>query len=172
MKFFNKNRFWKIINIIQKSFFINSKIRRHILKISGCDISSSAILAGNIFIGSNKIKIHENVFINMSCFFDGSAMIEVHSFARIGPFVKIITGTHEIQNNEIRINPSDKVICKPVVIGHGCWIGAGSIIGPGVHLADGCVVAMGSIVNKSTKKNGLYAGVPARRIKDLPVDVL
>ncbi|MDE6864117.1 MAG: hypothetical protein K2J41_07020 [Eubacterium sp.] len=49
----------------------------------------------------------------------------------------------------------------------GCWICIDSTILPGVTVEDGCVIAAGSIVTKSTYPNGLYAGAPAQRIKDL-----
>ena len=42
-----------------------------------------------------------------------------------------------------------------------------AIILPGVTIAEGCVIAAGAVVNKSTEPDGLYAGVPARRVKDL-----
>ena len=49
----------------------------------------------------------------------------------------------------------------------GCWICAGCTILPGVTIGEGCVIAAGSVVNKDCAPDGLYAGVPAKRIKDL-----
>ncbi|MBR1536811.1 MAG: hypothetical protein IJ630_07725 [Treponema sp.] len=46
------------------------------------------------------------------------------------------------------------------------WIGANVTILDGVTVASGCVLAAGSVVTKSTEPNGVYAGVPARRIKE------
>ncbi len=37
---------------------------------------------------------------------------------------------------------------------------------PGVTIGDGCLVATGAVVAKDLEPNGLYAGVPAKRIKD------
>ena len=48
-----------------------------------------------------------------------------------------------------------------------CWIGAGSIINPGVTIGDGCVIASGSVFTRYCISNGLYAGVPAKMIKRL-----
>ena len=44
-----------------------------------------------------------------------------------------------------------------------------SVILSVVNILDGCIIAANSVVTKSTEPNGLYAGVPARRIKDLPL---
>lgn len=38
---------------------------------------------------------------------------------------------------------------------------------PGVTVGKGCVVAAGAVVAADCAPNGLYGGVPARRIKDL-----
>ena len=47
------------------------------------------------------------------------------------------------------------------------WICAGAAILPGVQIASGCVIAAGAVVTHSTAPNGLYAGIPAIRKKDL-----
>ncbi|MEX1214253.1 acyltransferase [Saccharospirillum sp.] len=51
-------------------------------------------------------------------------------------------------------------------------IGAGSIIFPGVTIREGCSVGAMTLLNKSTQPWGIYAGNPARRIKDRKLDLL
>jgi acetyltransferase-like isoleucine patch superfamily enzyme len=41
------------------------------------------------------------------------------------------------------------------------------MIMPGVEVGPGCVVAAGAVVIKDCEPNGLYAGVPAKRVRDL-----
>lgn len=159
---------WKIINSIQGSDLINVNIRRKLLSRAGANIHSSAIISSRIYFGSPKLRIGDGAFINVGCFFDGCALIDVHSMARCGPHVKVLTGTHPIASSVVRRDPEDPLIRSPVVIGRGCWVGLGAILLPGVTLAEGCVIAAGAVVTTSTDPNGLYAGVPARRIKDLP----
>jgi len=40
---------------------------------------------------------------------------------------------------------------------------------PGVSIAPGGVIGAGAVAASDTEPDGLYVGVPARRIKDLPV---
>lgn len=56
-------------------------------------------------------------------------------------------------------------LMQSVFIGQNCWIGAKSIICPGVKIEDGAIVAMGSVVTKSVPKCAIVGGNPAKIIK-------
>ena len=51
-------------------------------------------------------------------------------------------------------------------IGDDVWIGYGAIIMSGVNIANGSIIAAGSIVTKDTEPYSIYAGTPAKKIKD------
>ena len=78
--------------------------------------------------------------------------------------VKLITSFHEFGPSRQRAGPGAKA---PITIGDGCWLGASAMVLPGVEIANGCIIGAGSVVVQNTKPNGLYVGVPAKRIKDL-----
>ncbi len=48
-----------------------------------------------------------------------------------------------------------------------CWIGANSVILPGVTIGENSVVAAGSVVTKDVPADTVVAGVPARVIKNV-----
>ncbi|MDY7540915.1 DapH/DapD/GlmU-related protein [Cryobacterium sp. 5B3] len=58
-------------------------------------------------------------------------------------------------------------ISSKIVIGDGAWIGAGTIVLPGVAIGKGAVVAAGSTVTHDVLPNTLVAGVPARLVRQL-----
>lgn len=53
-----------------------------------------------------------------------------------------------------------------VLLSRQTIVGAGATIMPGVMLAEGCSVGAMSLVTKSTEPWGIYAGIPAKRLKD------
>jgi acetyltransferase-like isoleucine patch superfamily enzyme len=55
---------------------------------------------------------------------------------------------------------------KKTNIGKDCFIGARSIILPGVSIGDHVIVGAGSVVTKDVKSNCIVAGNPARIIKE------
>jgi acetyltransferase-like isoleucine patch superfamily enzyme len=63
--------------------------------------------------------------------------------------------THDYVNN----------VHREVRIGDNCFIGAHSIILPGVTIGDGCIVAAGSVVARDVPAGSLVAGNPARVVE-------
>ena len=55
---------------------------------------------------------------------------------------------------------------KKTTIGKNCFIGARSIILPGVTIGDQVIVGAGSVVTKDVKSNCIVAGNPAKIIKE------
>jgi acetyltransferase-like isoleucine patch superfamily enzyme len=53
----------------------------------------------------------------------------------------------------------------PIHVGANCFIGARSILMPGVTIGDGTVIGAGSVVTKDIEGNVVAAGNPARVIK-------
>lgn len=52
-----------------------------------------------------------------------------------------------------------------VKIGKNCFIGANSIVMPGVSIGDSCIVAAGAVVTKNVPSNSIVAGNPAKVIR-------
>lgn len=59
----------------------------------------------------------------------------------------------------------DLEITKPIVVGDNVYIGANTIILPGVTIGSNVVVGAGSVVSKDVPDGVVVAGVPARVIK-------
>ncbi len=131
----------------------------------GYDIHPSSCLWPGAILRSKNLRIGPNVFINVGFFFDGYEHLEIARNVRIGQFVRVITATHEIGPSRQRC--TIQAIGGPVRIGQGSWIGCNVTLLPNVTVADGCVIAAGAVVARSTSPDGLYAGVPARLVRNL-----
>ena len=56
---------------------------------------------------------------------------------------------------------------KPVLIEDNVFIGAFSIIMKGVVIGDGAVIGAGSVVTRSVPANEIWAGVPAKKLREI-----
>lgn len=59
---------------------------------------------------------------------------------------------------------------KPIVVGHGVWIGAGAVILPGVTIGEHAVVGAGAIVTKDVPAGVIVAGNPARIVRSIKTE--
>ncbi len=66
-----------------------------------------------------------------------------------------------MQDSETRINQA-----KPVIIGSHVWLGADAKVLKGSVIHDGAVIATSGIVTGVVDGNSIYAGNPAKKIKD------
>jgi maltose O-acetyltransferase len=152
-------------NSIQASGFVIVPARVFLLRMAGMKAGAECRIFEGVYCGSpRRLTLGDRVFINARCFLDGCDRIQIESNVYLAMNVSLITSTHSIGPSTCRAGAQ---ILAPVSIKKGCWIGANSTILPGVAVAQGCIVAAGSVVTKDTDPDGLYAGVPARRIRDL-----
>lgn len=155
-----------VINCLINGRGTPRRVRGLLLNIAGHDIHPSAVLSPDVFLGSAQgLKIGAHSFMNYGCFLDLCAPVSIGTRTSIGYQVMLITGSHEIGSARSRTGTLQP---KPITIGNGVWIGARATVLPGVSINDGCVIAAGAVVTGDCAADGLYAGVPARRVRDLP----
>jgi galactoside O-acetyltransferase len=64
------------------------------------------------------------------------------------------------------------VLHAAVSLGRHVIVGSGSVILPGIRLEEGVAIGALSLVTKNCLAFGVYAGIPAKRIKDRKRDLL
>jgi len=110
------------------------------------------------------VKIGDGSWIHRDVFFDAdTASVALGRNVAVGPGVMFITSSHLVGEAGRR---AGQPAAFPVEVGEGCWIGARVLILPGVRVGAGCVLAAGSVVRSDCEPSGLYAGIPARRVRN------
>lgn len=121
----------------------------------------------NVFIHHpQNIQVGDNVSIHPLCYIDGEGGIEIGSNVSIAHNSTIMSSNHSWSKKEVPIKYCPKTYGR-VTIGDDVWIGCGVRVMAGVNIGSRCVIAAGAVVTKDCSPNSLYAGVPARKIKDL-----
>ena len=158
------SRRWNLyVNDVAASAYVSQAARHRIYRRFGLDIRSELVFAGCYFHTAN-IHIAPGAILNQNVHIENTARVEIGARTGLGLQTTVITSNHELASSQMRLG---RWFQEPVMIGSGCWIGARCLILPGTKIGDGCLVAAGSVVRGALEPDGLYAGVPARRVRDL-----
>ncbi|MBQ9848135.1 MAG: sugar O-acetyltransferase [Clostridia bacterium] len=111
-----------------------------------------------------NVKIGKKVYANFNLTLVDDGEIIIEDNVMIAPNVTVDTGTHPI-SPELREQVYQYNL--PVVIKRNAWIGAGSIILPGVTIGENSVIGAGSVVNRDIPDNVVAVGVPCRVIRQI-----
>lgn len=111
-----------------------------------------------------NIEVGENFFANYGCIILDVNKVKIGKNCMLAPNVGIYSATHPVKAEE-RYNGVE--LGLPITIGDNCWIGAGTIICPGVIIGDNVVIGAGSVVCKNIESNSVAVGNPAKVIKKL-----
>jgi acetyltransferase-like isoleucine patch superfamily enzyme len=120
------------------------------------------------FVDNNAVLIlGNNVGISQSTIICCRKVV-IGDNVKIGAGVKIFDSDFHSLNSEVRRSKLDKLnsISLPINIGDNVFIGAFSIILKGVDIGPNSIIAAGSVLSKSVPENQLWAGNPAKFVRD------
>jgi maltose O-acetyltransferase len=114
------------------------------------------------FCYGTNIELGDATYINFNCNFVDDTKIIIGKQVMFGPAVTIATVGHPINPNYREYMYADSV-----KIEDNCWIGAGSIICPGVTIGENSVIGAGSVVTKDIPANSVAVGNPCRVLRTI-----
>ncbi len=139
--------------------------RRFLCRAIFDSVGDSANIERNVFFGSGRgIKIGSRSGIGLNARIQGP--LNIGNDVMMGPDVMIYTSNHQTSRTDIPMIEQGNTPKREVVIEDDVWIGARSIIMPGVKIGKGSIVAAGSVVTKDVAEYTVVGGVPARLIKN------
>jgi acetyltransferase-like isoleucine patch superfamily enzyme len=152
-----------LVNAVLGSDLVPRPVRYLGYRALGMPTATPNILPGLRMSGSRRrVSIGAGTFVNRGCFFEAVGNISIGRGCQIGPEVMILTSHHpRTPAGDIERAASP----RNVLVGDRVWLGARSLITPGVIIGDDVAIAAGAVVTKNCLEPGMYAGVPARLIQ-------
>lgn len=132
------------------------------VKIVGSHISFGSFIIAN---DNGKILI-EDSFIGRNCIISAKEQISIGKNCQIAEMVVIRDQNHKFENLNIPIKDQG-FDTAPIIIENNVWIAAKATILKGVTIRKNSVVGAHSLVNSNIDSNSVYAGIPAKKIKDI-----
>lgn len=112
----------------------------------------------------NRIEVGKNFFANYNCTIIDTGMVRIGDNCQFAPNVGIYTAGHPVHpatRNSLYEYGFD------ITIGDNVWIGANSVVLPGVTIGSNTVIGAGSVVNRSIPEWSVAAGNPCRVIRTI-----
>jgi len=153
---------WYFINtfIINSSIFPFNKIKKIILKLFGAKIGVGVIIKPNVNIKYPwLLEIGNYVWIGEGVWIDNLANVKIGDNVCISQGAMLLCGNHNFKKTTF-----DLMVGK-IIIENGVWIGAKTVVCPGVTCKSHSILTVGSIANKDLDEWGIYKGNPAVYIK-------
>jgi len=114
--------------------------------------------------GGKHVFFGDYVYANFNLTLVDDGNIYVGNHVMFGPNVTIATANHPIN---IKLRKRALQYNKEVHIGNNVWIGAGTVVVPGVTIGDNCVIGAGSVVVKDIPANTVAVGNPCKVIREI-----
>lgn len=130
-----------------------------------------SVLLDNVFRDRNStgdfshLQIGSNCYIGDNVYFDLADEVFMGDNAILSGRVSVIT--HADCNRSPYLAQRFPRKCAPVIIGSGAWIGFGVTILAGCTVGENALLAAQSLVSSDIDSHALYAGTPAKKIRDL-----
>ena len=117
-----------------------------------------------------NLHIGATSFVTANCVCLDSAEIRIGANALIAPAVQLLTATHPLRAADRIVPEAERAPgrspyvthARPISIGDDVWIGAGTIVLPGVTIGDAVTIGAGSLVTSDIPSQSLAFGQPCR----------
>jgi acetyltransferase-like isoleucine patch superfamily enzyme len=119
------------------------------------------------------VKKNSRIYIGSGSGMSGAVihartLIQIDRYVNIGANTKIYDHDfHSLDYQERRDNLLDNVRTDAIFIEDDVWIGADSLILKGVRIGRGAIIGAGSVVTKDIPPFTIWAGNPAKFIRDI-----
>jgi len=90
----------------------------------------------------------------------------------LGSHAIVSQGAYVCGATHLYNEPSFQLVSFPMRLGAYSWICARAAVNPGVNVGDCAILALGSVATRELEPFGIYAGIPARKVKERSRDAV
>lgn len=160
---FIKQTLWYFVNasLVRASWNPFMGIKIALLKMFGAKIGKGLVLKNNVCIKFPwKLTIGDNVWVGEYVWIDNLDKVTIGNNVCISQGALLLTGNHDYTLTSFDYRN------VPIIIENGAWVGAKSVVCPGVTMKSHAILTVGSIATKDLDAYGIYQGNPAKKIRD------
>lgn len=154
---------WYIVNalVVRASWNPFMGVKIWLLRRFGAKIGKGLVIKNNVIIKSPwNLVIGDDCWLGEGCWIDNLDSVTIGSNVCISQGALLLTGNHDYTD------PTFSYRNAPIVVEDGAWIGAKTVVCPGVTVHENAILTVGSVATKDMVANGIYQGNPAVKIRE------
>ena len=157
---------WEMFDrsVLAENVHLGVKFRRILARriFKKCGRNFKAFHHVKISFGYN-LEVGDDVVVHRHVLLDDRGGIRLGDGVSISDFANVYSHSHGVVEG--------REISTPVtIIDAGVRVTYHSTVMSGVHLAEGSMLGAFAVATRDTEPNGVYAGIPAKKIKDKPAE--
>lgn len=157
-----KRGLWYMANVLflQNRLFLSSGTKRAILRLFGAKIGKGVVLKPGINIKYPwRLSIGDYSWIGEGVWIDNLGEVSIGKNCCLSQGAMLLCGNHDYKKSTFDLMVGD------ITLEDGGWIGAKSVVCPGVSVGSHAVLAVGSIATSDLEAYAIYQGNPAVQVK-------
>src|SRR5688500_6654904 len=153
---------WYFINVL---FFINplnpsSALKNYLLRLFGARLGKGVVIKPSVNIKYPwKLSIGDYTWIGENVWIDNLAFVSIGKNVCISQGAMLLTGNHDYNKSTFDL------IIGSITLEDGVWIGAKSVVCPGITCGSHAVLSVSSVANKNLEPYTIYQGNPAIAVR-------
>jgi putative colanic acid biosynthesis acetyltransferase WcaF len=158
---------WYFTNILffQNPMNPSSAIKRSLLRMFGSKIGNGVVIKPSVNIKYPwNLEVGPYTWIGEKVWIDNLARVTIGSHVCISQGAMLLCGNHNYKKS------SFDLMVGEITLEDGVWIGAKTVVCPGVTCKSHSVLTVGSVASKALEAYGIYSGNPALWVKERKVE--
>lgn len=157
-----KRVLWYMVNAaFFTTYFPFGGFKKFLLRLFGAKVGKGVVIKPSVNIKYPwRLEIGDHVWIGEKVWIDNLVLVRIGNNACISQGAMLLTGNHNYRKSTFDL------LTGEIILEEGAWVGAQSVVCPGVKCGSHSVLSVGSVATKDLEPYSINQGNPAVKIRE------
>ena len=147
--------------VLRSAIIPGNSLRIKLLRLFGASIAANVAVRPGVRVKYPwLLSVGEYTWIGEDCWIDNLARVDIGAHACLSQGTYLCTGNHDWSDRAFHM------VCRAIRVEDGAWIGAQSVVCPGVTVHKLSVLMVGSVARRDVPEREVHGGNPAAFVRN------